>query len=82
MVLLRDSHLSSQILSFQGMQKIWNISQWNGVCASRKTVMEIIHELDPEIVADRLKRRLRRRVYSVPAPDFFVTKMDTINWNR
>ena len=41
--------------------------------------MEIIHELDPEIVAERLKRRLRRRVYSVPAPDFFVTKMDTIN---
>ena len=82
MVLLRDSHLSSQILSFQGMQKIWNISQWNGVRASRKTVMEIIHELDPEIVAEQLKRRLRRRVYSVPALDFFVTKMDTINWNR
>ena len=41
--------------------------------------MEIIHELEPEIVAERRKRGLRRRVYSVPAPDFFVTKMDTIN---
>ena len=35
--------------------------------------MEIIHELDQESVAERRKRRLRRRVYSVPAPDFFGT---------
>ena len=33
--------------------------------------MEIIRELHPEKVALQGKKRLLRRVYSVPGPDFF-----------
>ena len=33
--------------------------------------MKVIRELNPESVALRRKKRLRRRVYSVPGPDFF-----------
>jgi len=32
--------------------------------------MEILKELDPEGVKERKKRNLKRRVYSVPGPDF------------
>ena len=38
---------------------------------NRKIVVEISHELDPESVALRRRKHLRRRVYSVPGPDFF-----------
>ena len=32
--------------------------------------MNILKELDPEGVRNRSKKRLRRRIYSVPGPDF------------
>ena len=69
MVLLWHSHHSSPY--FLGYRKIRNILRSNGVCANRKSVMEIIRELHPEKVALQGKKRLLRRVYSVPGPDFF-----------
>jgi len=40
-----------------------------GIPVKRSTVMEILKEIDPEGVERRKKRRLRRRVYTVPGPD-------------
>ena len=40
-----------------------------GVPVKRDTVMEILRELDPEGVAARKKKSLKRRKYSVPGPD-------------
>ena len=60
---------------FLGYRNIWNILRSNGVCADRKTVMEIIRELEPEKFALRRKKRLLRRIYSVPGPR---TKTDTM----
>ena len=62
------NHLT--IISFLiGYRKIWKIIQGKGVPVKRQTVMEILQELDPEGVQARKKKRLRRRIYSVPGPD-------------
>ena len=53
-----------------GYRKIWNVIKSQGVAVNRQTVMEIIKEIDPEGVECRRKRRLRRRIYTVPGPDF------------
>jgi len=52
-----------------GYRKIWKIIQSKGIPAKRQTVMEILREVDPEGVQARKKKRLRRRIYSVPGPD-------------
>ncbi|XP_057304634.1 uncharacterized protein LOC130641714 [Hydractinia symbiolongicarpus] len=52
-----------------GYRKVWNVIKNLGIPAKRATIMEIMRELDPEGVSTRRKRRLRRRVYTVPGPD-------------
>ena len=41
-----------------------------GIIAQRNRVRESIHRVDPQGVDDRRCRRIRRRVYSVPYPNF------------
>ena len=53
-----------------GNQKIWQILKSKGVKTTRTTVMNVVKELDPEGVLSMRKKRLRRRCYSVPGPDF------------
>ena len=53
-----------------GYRKVWSILRRLGIAVHRNTVMEIVRELDPEGVTARRKKRLRRRIYSVPGPDF------------
>ena len=49
---------------------MWSILKRMGIPAKRSTVMELIRELDPAGVEHRRKRKLRRRTYSVPGPDY------------
>lgn len=49
---------------------MWKIIQSHGIPVRRSSVMEILRELDPEGVMSRKKKRLRRRLYSVPGPDY------------
>ncbi|XP_057292231.1 uncharacterized protein LOC130614788 [Hydractinia symbiolongicarpus] len=53
-----------------GYRKIWSILKKMGIVVNRNTVMKIVRELDPEGVSTRKKKRLRRRIYSVPGPGF------------
>ncbi|XP_057303686.1 uncharacterized protein LOC130641062 [Hydractinia symbiolongicarpus] len=53
-----------------GYRKLWKAIKANGIPARRSSVMEILRELDPVGVESRAKKRLRRRIYSVPGPDF------------
>ena len=41
-----------------------------GIPVKRKTVMELVREIDPISVSNRKKRKLKRRIYDVPGPDF------------
>ena len=49
---------------------MWSILKRLGIPVRRNTVMELIRELDPVGVVHRRKRKLRRRTYSVPGPDY------------
>lgn len=53
-----------------GYRKIWQIVRSRGIPVTRQSVMEIVKDLDPEGVQARKKKRLRRRTYSVPGPNF------------
>lgn len=41
-----------------------------GLNVKRHTVLEVLRVVDPEGIESRSRRRLRRRVYSVPGPNF------------
>ena len=57
-------------LLYSGYRKVWHILKNKGLPVKRNTVMNILKELDPEAVTGRRKHKLKRRVYSVPGPDF------------
>jgi len=49
---------------------MWSILQQMGFAVKRQAVMEILKQLDPVGVELRKKKRLRRRTYTVPGPDY------------
>ena len=64
------------ILLHQGYRKIWAIIKLRGIPVNQKTVMEIVRELNPDGVKARKKKRLKRRVYTVPGMTFSsITKL-------
>lgn len=54
-----------------------------GIFVQRRRVLDMLHKVDPEGVADRLCSVIQRRVYSVPGPNF-IWHLDghhkLINW--
>ena len=65
-----QTHIPGFSCTFLGYRKIWQILKIKVVKTTRTTVMYVVKELDPEGVLSRRKKRLRRRCYSVPGPDF------------
>ena len=63
-------YIHSFIINVIGYRKVWQVLKSMGIPCNRRSAMEILKELDPEGVAGRRKKRLRRRIYSVPGPDF------------
>ena len=55
-----------------GYRAVWkSLRDRYGIIIRRDTVMTIMRSLDPSGVADRRRRRLRRRTYSVPVYSVF-----------
>ena len=54
----------------RGYRAIWHTLQMNGVTVPRVVVAELLRELDPEGVQERSMRRLKRRVYRNPGPNY------------
>ncbi|XP_031781249.1 uncharacterized protein LOC116416531 [Nasonia vitripennis] len=53
------------------IKTLWRrLQQFYGLSVYRYTVLEPLHVLDPEGFNDRLRHRLKRRVYHVPGPNF------------
>ena len=56
--------------SILGYRRLWSHLKTSGVLVRREDVRLAILELDPENVDKRRRRRLRRRKYHIPGPNF------------
>lgn len=56
--------------SCNGYRSVWHTLQLKGVCVPRRVVAEILREVDPEGVVERRAKRLQRRAYVNPGPNF------------
>ena len=53
-----------------GYRSIWHASRLSGLAVPRDMVMNRLQEMDPEGVANRKSRKLKRRLYQSPGPNF------------
>lgn len=53
-----------------GYRSIWHTLELEGIRVPRIIVQELLKEMDPDGVAERKARRLKRRVYSNPGPNY------------
>ena len=54
----------------RGYRLIWHALQMKGITVPRDVVAGLLRELDPEEVQERSRRRLKRRIYWNPGPNF------------
>ena len=53
-----------------GYRSIWHALRISGYQVPRRVVEQLMRELDPEGIEIRRSRRLRRRIYRVPGPNY------------
>ena len=53
-----------------GYRRVWRALKNDGYQVKRSDVARLLKEIDPEGVQERRRRRLTRRVYSNPGPDY------------
>ena len=56
--------------SCNGYRSVWHSLRLKGVCAPRRAVAEMSRVIHPEGVVERRARRLQRRAYMSPGPNF------------
>jgi hypothetical protein len=49
---------------------VWHALRLKGICVPRRVVAEILREVDPEGAIERRAKRLQRRRYMNPGPNF------------
>ena len=56
--------------SSNGYRSVWYALQFKGICVPRRVVIEIYREVDPDGALERRAKRLQRRRYVNPGPNF------------
>ena len=57
-----------------GYRSMWHTLSMKGIRVPRRVVEEIMGELDPEGCETRRRKRLRRRKYRAPGPNYVLAR--------